>query len=146
MATIREDLRRYFTLHRLQPLREPCLGFADCCPAGDQALERPHSRRTGYLPGRRPAEVTKLSGEARQHGAMQRLIVVAPNDLIEVRDPGEDARRQHVGPPGDAMPGNVFPQPALHQIPSCLTGGPSGSRKVRNPVEAMPSGYPFWSG
>src|SRR6266404_2096876 len=104
MATIREDLHRYLALDRLQHLGEAVLGFADRRPAGDQALERAQSRRTGDLPRRRAAE------------AAQRLIVVAPDDLVEVLDPGEDARRQHVCPPGEGMPGDVLQHPALYQV------------------------------
>src|SRR4029077_19290336 len=146
MATVGEDLQRYLALGRLQHLCEAVLGFADRRPAGDQALERAQSGRTGDLPRRRPAEVAQLGGNTRQDGAAQRLIVIAPDDLVEVLDPGKDACRQHVGPPGDGMPGSVLQQPALNQLAGRLACGTACGHEVCNPAEAVPGSTPFRPG
>ena len=146
MATVREDLHRYLALDRLQHLGEAVLGIADRCPAGDQAFERAQSRGAGDLPRRRSAEVAQLGGDARQHGAAQRLIVVAPDDLVEVLDPGEDACRQHVRPPGNAVPGGILKQPALYQVGGRLACGTARGREICDPAEAVPGGEPFRPG
>src|SRR6516162_6568542 len=84
----------------------------------------------------------QLSRDARQHRAAQRVILIVSDDLVELRDPSEDPRRQDVGTPRDAMPAAVLAKPALHQVAGRIARGSAGS-EVGDPAKAVPGGHPF---
>src|SRR5438874_1349788 len=63
-----------------------------------------------------------------------------------MHDPGEDSRRQYVGPPGDAFPAGVLGDPALHEIAGRIPRRYSRGGNVGNPPERMPRGKPFRAG
>src|SRR5271155_1896663 len=90
--------------------------------------------------------MAQLDGEARQHCAARGRVLIAPGEIVEMRDPGEEPRRQHVGAPSDGVPGDILGEPALYQLACCLPGFRPSQKQTRNPAEAVPLGEPFHSG
>src|SRR6202008_349779 len=77
------------------------------------------------------------------HRAAQRVILIASDDLVEVRDPSKDPRCQDIGAPYDAMPSGILAQPALHQIARSIARGPARGGEIGDPAKAMPGGDPL---
>jgi len=146
VAAIRKNLNLHLALQRFQGLAEPRRRIAERGSPRDQALERAQPRGAGDFPTCCPGQMTQLGGDARQHRAAQRVILIASDDLVELRDPSEDPGGQNVGPPHDAMPRGVLAQPALHQIGGRVARGPARGGEVGDPAKAMPGGDPFRPG
>src|SRR5271169_2481481 len=90
--------------------------------------------------------MAQLDGEARQHCAAKGWVLIAPGEVVEMRDPGEQPCRQYVGAPSDGVPGDILGEPALYQLSPCLAGACPSGKQIRNPAEAVPLGEPFRSG
>ena len=116
-------------------------------PSATSPTIRPFSARSRAAPSSSHAAVrakaAQLGGEARQHRAAQRRVTIAPGEIVEMGDPGEQPGRQYVGTPGDRVPGDLLGEPAPNQLARCVAGGGPGRDQIREPAEAVPGGKPI---
>ena len=146
VSAIGQNLPLQFALQQAQGPRDPSLRPAECHQTAEQPLQGAQLRRSGAFPGCDARQMPHLRRQAPQHGAPQRPVGVAAGEFVEMHDPGEDSRRQHIRAPTDRVPCRALAEPAVDQRAGGLARLIAGAGQIGQPAEPVPGGEPFQAG